>query len=56
MHLDFPLKLPEGIQGVADFPNLTAALQAAGYAEGDLRKILGGNFLRLFSEVWKEET
>ena len=55
MHLDFPLKLPEGIQGAADFPNLTEALHAAGYGESDVRKILGGNFLRLFSEVWKDE-
>jgi membrane dipeptidase len=55
MRLDFPLKLPEGIQGAADFPNLTEALHAAGYAESDMRKILGGNFLRLFSDVWKQE-
>jgi membrane dipeptidase len=55
MHIDFPLKLPEGIQRAAEFGNLTAALHAAGYGESDMKKILGGNFLRLFTEVWKNE-
>ncbi len=52
MQLDYPIKLPAGIQNVAEFGNLTHALHAAGYAEEDARKILGGNFLRLFEEVW----
>jgi len=52
MQLDYPIKLPAGIQNVAEFGNFTQALHAAGYAEEDVRKILGGNFLRLFEEVW----
>ena len=41
--------LPEGLRNAADYPNLVAALQARGYNDQDIRKILGGNLLR----VWK---
>ena len=43
--------LPEGLRTVADYPNLIAALQARGYSDQDLEKILGGNLLRVWSEV-----
>jgi len=35
----------------ADFPLLAAALLARGMSEGDVAKVLGGNFLRLFDDV-----
>ncbi|MES2653458.1 MAG: dipeptidase [Bacteroidota bacterium] len=38
---------PAGINGVADYPKLTAALQKRGYKQTDIEKILGGNFLRV---------
>jgi membrane dipeptidase len=41
--------LPAGLRTAADYPNLVAALQARGYKDPDIRKILGGNLLR----VWK---
>ena len=44
-------KLPEGLRNVADYPNLIAALQARGYDNDDLKKILGGNLLRAWSAV-----
>ena len=44
-------KLPEGLRNVADYPNLIAALQARGYNDDDLKKILGGNLLRVWSAV-----
>jgi membrane dipeptidase len=43
--------LPEGLKTVADFPNLIEGLQKRGYAEADLRKILGGNLLRVWRKV-----
>lgn len=43
--------LPEGLRSVADYPNLVAGLQARGYAEADIRKLLGGNLLRVWAEV-----
>ncbi len=42
---------PEGLEDVARLPNLTAKLQKRGYQPDDVRKILGGNFLRVFREV-----
>ena len=44
-------QLPQGIDSVADLPKITAALMERGYSAEDCRKILGGNFLRVFREV-----
>ncbi len=44
-------KLATGLKTVADFPNLVAGLQARGYREADIRKILGGNLLRVWAQV-----
>jgi membrane dipeptidase len=43
--------LPEGVKSVADYPNIVAGLLARGYDESDIEKILGGNLLRVWSEV-----
>lgn len=43
--------LPEGLRSVADYPNLVAGLQARGYRDDDIRKILGANLLRVWSQV-----
>ena len=43
--------LPQGIDGVQDLPKITAELLKRGYSAEDLRKILGGNLLRVFAEV-----
>jgi membrane dipeptidase len=43
--------LPEGIDGVEDLPKITAELLKRGYSAADLHKVLGGNLLRVFSEV-----
>ena len=44
-------KLPDGLRTVADYPNLVAGLQARGYDDADIRKILGGNLLRVWRAV-----
>jgi len=41
---------PEGIDSAADLPKITQALLDRGYSAGDIRKILGGNVLRVFGE------
>src|SRR5690606_16408366 len=43
--------LPEGLKSVADYPNFIAGLQGRGYSDEDIRKILGGNLLRVWREV-----
>ncbi len=44
---------PQGIDSVADLPKITEALYERGYSEADLRKILGGNLMRVFADVEK---
>ncbi len=39
---------PKELNGVQDFPLITKALLERGYSKRDIRKILGGNFLRVF--------
>ena len=41
--------LPAGLEGVENFPKITAELVKRGYSKKDIRKILGGNFLRVFA-------
>jgi membrane dipeptidase len=43
--------LPDGLRSVADYPNLIAGLQARGYKDVDIRKILGGNLLRVWTVI-----
>lgn len=43
--------LPAGLKTAADYPNLVAGLQARGYDDDDLRKLLGGNLLRVWAAV-----
>lgn len=43
--------LPLGLEGVEKIPNITIELVKRGYKEEDIKKILGGNFIRVFKEV-----
>jgi membrane dipeptidase len=43
--------MPEGMDSAADLPKITQALLDRGYSADDIRKILGGNLLRVFREV-----
>ena len=42
---------PEGIDSAADLPKITQALLDRGYSADGIRKILGGNLLRVFREA-----
>ena len=42
---------PEGIDSAADLPKITAALMARDYTADDMKKLLGGNLLRVFRDV-----
>ncbi len=42
---------PQGIDSAADLPKITEALLDRGYSATDIRKILGGNVLRVFADA-----
>ena len=44
----------DGLEDVSRLPNLTAGLLARGYSRDDIKKILGGNALRVFKAVWRK--
>jgi membrane dipeptidase len=43
--------MPYGMEDATHLPQITNALLAKGYSESDIKKILGGNTLRLMQEV-----
>ena len=43
---------PDGLETPDDMPNVALALMQRGYGADDTAKVLGGNWLRLFREVW----
>lgn len=48
---NLPIK---GFEKLDQFPSIISGLFAHGYSQEDVIKILGGNAIRLFSQVWKE--
>ena len=42
---------PAGLEDISKMPALTAALLQKGYSEQDVKKILGGNLLRVMRAV-----
>lgn len=47
-----PYKFPEGIETPRTLSRLTERLIERGFSEGDIRKIWGLNFLRVYRQVW----
>jgi len=50
-HRNTTVRKMDGYQTITDWPNLTLKLAGRGFKEGDLRKILGLNFLNFFRKV-----
>jgi membrane dipeptidase len=44
---------PADFNGIEDYPLVTEGLIERGYADEDVRKILGLNLMRVFDETWK---
>ncbi|MBI3960475.1 MAG: membrane dipeptidase [Chloroflexi bacterium] len=44
---------PTDLKDTTAYPQITARLQERGYSETTIRKILGGNFMRIFERVWQ---
>jgi membrane dipeptidase len=43
---------PKGIRTIGEFPNLTTAMEKAGWPERKIRKIMGENWVRVLRDVW----
>lgn len=43
---------PEGIRRIEDFPNLTAAMEARGWPEERIEKVMGENWIAFLGKVW----
>ncbi len=43
---------PRDMGSLADFPNITEAMERRGWSATRIRRVLGGNWLRLLREVW----
>ena len=47
-----PYHYPQGIETPDKLPNIAPGLARRGYGDDDIRKIVGGNWVRVFREVW----
>jgi membrane dipeptidase len=43
--------MPSGMEDATKLPKITEALMRKGYSDDDIRKILGGNTLRVMEQV-----
>jgi membrane dipeptidase len=43
--------MPDGMEDCSKLPRITEALMRKGYSDDDIRKILGGNTLRVMEQV-----
>jgi membrane dipeptidase len=43
--------VPEGMEDISKLPNITVELMKRGYSDGDIKKVLGENFLRVMGAV-----
>ena len=43
--------LPQGMEDVSKLPTITYELLKRGHSEADVKKVLGGNLLRVLTEV-----
>jgi membrane dipeptidase len=49
--IDTPFSMTEGVEDISKMPNVTRGLVSRGYSDDDIRKVMGGNLLRLFDKV-----
>ena len=48
----FSTKVIQGFESISECPRVTRGLLDRGYSMGQVEKIMGGNWLRLYKEVW----
>jgi membrane dipeptidase len=50
--VDEPWKYIQGFESIAEFPNLVAGFKKRGWSQTDIDKVMGGNWLRVYQQVW----
>jgi membrane dipeptidase len=50
--IDEPWKFVKGFESIAELPNVIAGLRERGWSETDIGKAMGGNWLRVYQQVW----
>lgn len=62
LHGKFPGEAPgvprpdpsiRGLETTAEMPNVVSGLASRGYSQEEVSKVVGGNWIRIYSEVWK---
>lgn len=48
----YETRCAQGGSSILDFPDIAAAIATLGFTSDELASILGGNFMRLFKQVW----
>lgn len=51
--ITWPVFYPDGIRTPEEFPHITSGLLKRGYAIDEIKKIVGGNLIRVFTKVWR---
>lgn len=51
--IPYPVVYPRGLESPEQLSNVAQGLSRRGYDREDVAKVLGGNWLRLFGEVWQ---
>ena len=52
MNSDGPLKYVTGFEKISELPNVTRGLVERGWSTGEIRKVLGESWLRVYERVW----
>ena len=50
--IDEPWNYVDGFANIGELPNLIAGFKRRGWNDADLGKVLGGNWLRVYRQVW----
>ncbi len=53
---DPEVRYAEGVGNISRLPAVVEGLRRRGYSPQDIGKFLGGNFMRVFSQVWRDES
>ena len=49
-----PMPNPKGVETIGQLPNLTAAMERAGWPQARIGKVMGENWLRFLADAWGE--